>query len=447
MPQSLERSLGDILAALTGDDPEGVASAEYTAGLISKALAGGIVPGLAAELANVYNPLTYGAAGDGVADDQPAIQAALDAADDAGGGTVRLSGGTYRVESPLQIGDYTTLDMATDAIILRDHIGTGSANATIRNKQQVLEGNTNIVIRGGRIESTADNANTGKHIALRGVLHSQIRDVRIGQVWGDWAINISGSYVSVDGVHIDTGDNTDTSFQDGIHLTGGRFITISNCVIKSDDDCLSFTQDVNAFEPLEDVTVSNCAVFARGSSAIKVTVDGASGTDEHIHRLRVQGITGKGGDGAGVPINMFDETQDDRIVGVTLDGVKLDCSENGGHGCQIYDVVDVILQGVALESPQAKSFHILRCRDLKLVDCSSKTPRAANIAFDIDGCINIEVRNCRMESALGTSFKIQNSTNARLLYCQTRLPGGTSFDVATGNTPAAVNTGNVAAVT
>src|SRR5690349_18405659 len=41
----------------------------------------------------------FGAAGDGVTDDQPAIQAAIDAAGVAGGGTVWIPRGTYLLTS------------------------------------------------------------------------------------------------------------------------------------------------------------------------------------------------------------------------------------------------------------------------------------------------------------------------------------------------------------
>jgi hypothetical protein len=56
----------------------------------------------------VYNVVDYGATGDGVTDDQAAIQAALDAANADGGGFVYFPEGTYYIESALNVnGDIT----------------------------------------------------------------------------------------------------------------------------------------------------------------------------------------------------------------------------------------------------------------------------------------------------------------------------------------------------
>lgn len=49
----------------------------------------------------LFDVRSYGATGDGVADDAPAVGAALDAAATAGGGTVLFPAGTYRLASPV----------------------------------------------------------------------------------------------------------------------------------------------------------------------------------------------------------------------------------------------------------------------------------------------------------------------------------------------------------
>ena len=51
----------------------------------------------------------YGAKGDGTTNDAPAIQAAIDAANGAGGGTVYLPAGTYLVKAKLELQSNVTL--------------------------------------------------------------------------------------------------------------------------------------------------------------------------------------------------------------------------------------------------------------------------------------------------------------------------------------------------
>ena len=52
---------------------------------------------------SLFNVMDYGATGNGTADDGPAIQQALDAAGKAGGGTVHLTQGQYRVDGHLTV--------------------------------------------------------------------------------------------------------------------------------------------------------------------------------------------------------------------------------------------------------------------------------------------------------------------------------------------------------
>lgn len=87
-----------------------------------------------------YNARVFGAKGDGVTDDTSAIQAALNAANAAGGGTVYLPAGTY-ITQTLQL--YSSIRLAGDGIAnttLRLKSGTnadllwgGSANAALIN--------------------------------------------------------------------------------------------------------------------------------------------------------------------------------------------------------------------------------------------------------------------------------------------------------------------------
>jgi polygalacturonase len=63
-----------------------------------------------------FNVTTYGAVGDGKTDNTTAIQAALTAAANAGGGTVTVPSGTF-LSGPIVIGSGTRLDLASGAVL------------------------------------------------------------------------------------------------------------------------------------------------------------------------------------------------------------------------------------------------------------------------------------------------------------------------------------------
>jgi polygalacturonase len=66
--------------------------------------------------AGVFDVRQFGAAGDGKTLDTPAIQKALDECDRAGGGTVRLSAGTY-LSKPIFLHGQTTLEIEAGAVL------------------------------------------------------------------------------------------------------------------------------------------------------------------------------------------------------------------------------------------------------------------------------------------------------------------------------------------
>ena len=99
---------------------------------------------------NVEDP-GYGAAGDGVADDRAAIQAAITAAHKAGGGDVILPAGTYRVTGTIDMLDNVHLKGTgrKDVIIVLDsaRVGmlfdfTGRSDASVENL--TIDGNKDV---------------------------------------------------------------------------------------------------------------------------------------------------------------------------------------------------------------------------------------------------------------------------------------------------------------
>jgi polygalacturonase len=73
--------------------------------------------------AGTFQVSTYGAVGDGTTVDTSALQAALDAAKAAGGGTVVVPAGTF-LSGPIVVGDGTRLELAAGAVLKMLPMGT-----------------------------------------------------------------------------------------------------------------------------------------------------------------------------------------------------------------------------------------------------------------------------------------------------------------------------------
>ncbi len=70
-----------------------------------------------AHAAGVCDPRAYGAKGDGTTKDTAAIQKAIDVCESQGGGTVRLSAGTY-VSAPIVLKSNITFELEKGATLL-----------------------------------------------------------------------------------------------------------------------------------------------------------------------------------------------------------------------------------------------------------------------------------------------------------------------------------------
>ncbi|MFJ2702966.1 right-handed parallel beta-helix repeat-containing protein [Streptomyces sp. NPDC087428] len=135
LADKLDRSGGTI----TGDlDIEGVLTVNGQPG------------GAALWGAKIYNVRDLGAQGDGIADDAPAVQGALDKARDLGGGTVLIPAGTYRLASlPLRIYRNTTLRSLPGARLVRAAATTMLVNGDAGQDFGIYTGHGGITVEGG----------------------------------------------------------------------------------------------------------------------------------------------------------------------------------------------------------------------------------------------------------------------------------------------------------
>lgn len=225
----------------------------------------------------VFNPISYGAKGDGRTNDGPAIQKAIDASTGAGGGTVYLPAGNF----------------LTGTIVLKSNVTLHlSVGATLWGSRRIEDyeplhliyanGAANVSIEGlGTINGNGDafwepnfKAKPKRPtplIELVGCHNVHIRDIRIRNMpgWGIHPWDCDGVFIR--GISMITdmrGPNTD-----GIDPDSSRNVFISDSYIEGGDDaiCLKTSKrpDGKAAPSCEHVTVTN-NVLISDDSAIKL---------------------------------------------------------------------------------------------------------------------------------------------------------------------------------
>jgi len=246
-------------------------------------------PGIAAaQPASHFNVKSFGAAGDGIRSDTEAINKAIQAARDAGGGTVLVPAGHY-LSGTIQLQNNVTLWIDAGATIL------GTKNLTdYRWPEGGREWDGSIILATGvhnvglMGRGTIDGQNLmnpkgEEHIrGPHAVLFNKSSDI----VVRDITIKDSGNYSlilrSCERVTID--NFTAFNGYDGINMHDVRQATISNSKLYSGDDALA-----GAY--WENVTVTNCIL---NSSCNAIRVGGRNvlinncliyGPGEYAHRL------------------------------------------------------------------------------------------------------------------------------------------------------------------
>jgi len=265
--------------------------------------------GQQADAAGVYNVRAFGAKGDGKALDSPAINKAIDAANAAGGGTVRFPAGTYRSFS-IQLKSNVSLHLDAGSVLLaadpRD--GDGKYDPPEPNQWDKYqdfghshwhnsliwgEGVENVSITGpgmiwgkGLVRSGMQSRTDAQNKAL-GTQNPEAtpfgypnaRDA-VEPGWGNKAISLKlsrnvilrdftilhGGHFAILATGVDnlTIDNLkiDTN-RDGIDVDACRQVRISNCTVNSPFDdgiCPKSSYALGFARATENVTITNCQV-------------------------------------------------------------------------------------------------------------------------------------------------------------------------------------------
>ena len=230
-----------------------------------------------------YNVREFGARGDGKTIDSDAINAAIDAASKAGGGTVRLPAGTY-LSLSIRLKSNIRFHLDAGAVLLaaegtpergydapekndfKEYQDFGQSH--VRNSLMWGENLQNVTIDGpgemdgkGLVNGIPDRVKIGagkgnKALALSRCRNVNIKDVTFRQ-GGHFAVHVSGvDNLTLDNLKIDTN-------RDGIDINCCRNVRVSNCSVNTPIDdgiCLKSSYSLNEARATENVTITNCFV-------------------------------------------------------------------------------------------------------------------------------------------------------------------------------------------
>lgn len=251
-------------------------------GLMATAKAFGASP--ASSAGNIFNIREYGAAGDGKSNDTKAIQAAIDACFKAQGGTVLVPAGVF-VTGTLELKSNVTLHLAAAGKLLGSADGKqyyAASAIPLTGEHTMGDGNVGLIFAANAENVTIEGKGTidGQGVQFKSAVKGEmppagisgnkrphhllfyqcrnltVRDISlVNSAYHSVRICVS-TQVKVEGIQI---NSRVIHNNDGLHFISCRFVHVSNCDIKCQDDaCALFGS--NKF-----VTVTGCTFSTRWS--------------------------------------------------------------------------------------------------------------------------------------------------------------------------------------
>lgn len=165
-------------------------------------------------------------------------------------------------------------------------------HCVLANKDDAVDFNTkhsNISIKNLKFSNL--NLYFGVFLALYYVEDLIIDNVVFERTVQDWNTAILANNVTINNLSINQSDNA-LVWEDGLHILGGKNYNISNCYLKTGDDCIALTPLTN--ENLENVNINNITVDSNKGFAIKI-VNEFTATSAVIKGINISNVSGKVG--------------------------------------------------------------------------------------------------------------------------------------------------------
>lgn len=379
----------------------------------------------------MLNVFDYGAEGDGETDDTAAIQAALDAAHAAGGGTVVFPPRVYAV---------------TNYLVLRQGVSIDGYGATVRRLDSTAY--FKMFANGVLGDQTATGYSGHGDIHVRG-LTVDLNSFDAPIVNGDGSTKIDGSMSA-----FDLGHGRDLSFTDVTIKNGqnGHYVQVAGCEKVLFDRCRFEDQnwlnpsntayEVLQVEPItqtsfpsfgawdetpsRDVTVRECVfedvVRGFGTHSFVAESDGTT-VKVWCDDVRVERCTFR---------NIYDH-------GVSLIGYRglrmRDCtiSEAGAYGINIQNVQDLLIDSAIIQRPQkagifASGANGLRIRDTTIRDAAAlyeTNAESAYAAIRVTACTGVSVHDTTVAGVFHT-YAYAEDTSSGTAIVNPRFQSGRS---------------------
>jgi len=228
----------------------------------------------------IFNLQSYGAKPDGITDDTNAFRDAMEACEQAGGGTIEVPNGRY-LTGPIDLKSHINLRLSSGAIILFTDRKEAYALTNGGYHPLLLARNGSDIAITGKGTLNGQGApwwkafleakkrgesmrrpqmvvfDHCKHILVQGVTLVNSPNIHLNP---EYCVD-----VRIDGVTIHAPSNSPNT--DGIDPTHCRNVTITKCTIDTGDDCIAIGSGMDhsrkPFGPCKNILVSDC-IFLHG---------------------------------------------------------------------------------------------------------------------------------------------------------------------------------------